>query len=224
MENTAFQDKNGWYYNLFKPGIASLIPGGPNVVLDLGCGTGVLGRNLKELNKARELVGVEIFKEAADEAANHYEKVYLGDLEHMDLDYENYFDFVACGDILEHLADPWKMLGNIHTWLKTGGRVVASIPNVRYWRVLRNLLFRGDWEYLQAGILDKTHLRFFTRKSLLKALTEAGFNVEYAGFDVYGTKQRLFNTITFRRLEGFMGSQIIVVGKKEGSSIIQRRK
>lgn len=214
MENYAFKAKDDWYYNMFKPGIASLIPEGPHTVLDLGCGTGVFGRKLKGLNKARELVGVEIFDEAADEAANHYEKVYPGDLEHMNLDYENYFDFVVCGDIIEHLVDPWGMLRKINTWLKSGGHVLVSIPNVRYWRVLRDLIFYGDWEYLDGGILDKTHLRFFTKKSILRGLIDAGFNVEYTRLDVNGIKHKFFNRITFRCFEEFMGSQIIVDGKK----------
>ena len=205
---------NDRYYNMFKPGLASLIPEGPNAIMDLGCGTGLFGRKLKELNKAREVVGVEIFKDAADEAAKHYEKVYHGDVEQMILDYEDYFDFIVCSDIVEHLVDPWKMLQNIHTWLRGGGHIIVSIPNVRYWRVLRNLILRGDWEYLEGGILDKTHLRFFTEKSFLKALTEAGFSAAHCQFDIGGMKQKFANTITLGLFEEFMGSQIFIVGKK----------
>jgi len=219
MENKSFCDKNAWYYNLVKARISSLVPQGQNTILDLGCGVGALGRNLRELNKVRELVGVEIFKEAADEAAKHYEKVYHGDLERLRLDYENYFDFVVCGDILEHLTDPWRALRRINRWLKDGGHVVVSIPNVRYWRILWSLVFSGYWEYAEAGILDKTHLRFFTKKSFLKALIEAGFNVEYSKFYVVGTKHKFFNTATFRLFEEFIGYQITIVGKKVSTSL-----
>jgi 2-polyprenyl-3-methyl-5-hydroxy-6-metoxy-1,4-benzoquinol methylase len=214
MENKAFQDKNDIYYNSFKWEITPLIPEGPHAIMDLGCGTGVFGRKLREQNKAREVVGVEIFKEAADEAAKYYEKVYQGDVEQIRLEYEDYFDFVICGDIIEHLNDPWKMLGRIKTWLKIEGRVLVSIPNIRYWRVLRDLVFRGDWKYREAGILDKTHLRFFTMKSFLRAMTEAGFDIAYSGFLTYGARQNLFNRITFGLFEPFMGTLIIVLGKK----------
>ena len=159
-----------------------LIPEGLHTILDLGCSTGVFGRKLREQNKAREVVGVEIFEEAADEAARHYEKVYRRDVEQLNLDCESYFDFVICGDIIEHLKDPWRMLGRIKTRLKTEGHALVSIPNVRYWRVLRDLVFRGDWKYRDAGILDRTHLRFFTKKSFLRAMTDAGFDIAYSGF------------------------------------------
>lgn len=110
MEMKAFRDRNDWYYNVFKPGIASLILEGPYSILDLGCGTGVLGGKLRELDKAQELVGVEIFSEAADEAASHYEKIYLGNLEYMELDYKKYFDFAICGDVIEHSYSDGKYL------------------------------------------------------------------------------------------------------------------
>jgi SAM-dependent methyltransferase len=218
MENKVYDDTTSWYYNLFKPGIAALIPEGPNSILDLGCGTGALGRGLKELNKARELIGVEIFEEAANEAANYYERVYQGDVEQANLPYENYFDFVVCGDILEHLVDPWKTLRRIRGWLKSGGFVIVSMGNVRYWRVLRNLIFRGRWEYTEAGILDNTHLRFFTMKSLLKDLRDAGFDIRARRLDVNGMKHRFVNAITFRVFEEFLGSQIVVLAKKQPSN------
>jgi 2-polyprenyl-3-methyl-5-hydroxy-6-metoxy-1,4-benzoquinol methylase len=214
MENKAYADKTSWYYNLFKPGLAALIPEGPNTILDLGCATGTLGRGLKELNKAREMVGIEIFEEAATEAEKYYEKVFCGDVERVSLDYDNYFDFVICGDILEHLVDPWKILRRIRGWLKSEGSVIISTANVRYWRVLRSLIFQGNWEYTEAGILDNTHLRFFTTKSLLKNLLEAGFDVEVMKVDVKGVKQRFANAITFRVFEEFLGSQIVTTGKK----------
>lgn len=217
MENKVYADTTSWYYNVFKPGIANFIPEGPNSILDLGCATGLLGRGLKELNKAREVIGVEIFEGAANEAAKYYERVYHGDVEQVNLDYENHFDFVVCGDILEHLADPWKTLRRIRGWLKSEGFVIVSTGNVRYWRVLRNLIFRGRWEYTEAGILDNTHLRFFTTKSLLKDLKDAGFDIRVMRLDVNGMKHRFVNAITFRVFEEFLGSQIVVLAKKQSS-------
>jgi 2-polyprenyl-3-methyl-5-hydroxy-6-metoxy-1,4-benzoquinol methylase len=216
VENKAFRNSGDRYYNMFKSGIASLIPEGSHVILDMGCAAGVLGRRLKELNKAKEVVGVEIFKEAADEAAKHYETIHQGDIEELKLPYKNYFDFVVCADILEHLRDPWNILGQIHTWLKNDGSVIICIPNVRYWRVLRDLIFHGSWQYMNAGILDKTHLRFFTRRSFLGPLAEAGFEVQYMRMEIIGIKHEIANRITCRLFEEFMGRQVIIVAKKKG--------
>ncbi len=219
MENTAFTDRNDGYYNMFKMSIVSLIPEGPHAILDVGCAAGRLGRKLKELNKARELVGVEIFEDAADEASKYYEKVYHADVEHAELDYKEYFDFVVCSDILEHLKDPHGILRKIHGWLKRDGFLLSCIPNVRFWRVSRDLIFLGRWEYAEAGILDKTHLRFFTRRSFSKCLDDTGFDVQHYEMVVDGRRNRLFNTITCRLFEEFVGSQIIVVAKKRGSAV-----
>jgi SAM-dependent methyltransferase len=215
MENEAFSNSRDPYYNMFKSGIVSLIPEGPHVILDIGCAAGVLGHRLKDLNKAKEAVGVEIFKEAADEAAKYYETIHRGDIEELKLPYENYFDFAVCADILEHLRDPWKVLRQIHTWLKNDGSVIICIPNIRYWKVLRDLIFHGSWQYVDAGILDKTHLRFFTRRSFLGPLEEAGFEVQYVRMEIIGLKHAIANRITCRLFEEFLGRQVTIVAKKK---------
>jgi len=214
MENKAFRNSSDQYYNWFKSGIASLIPEGHHVILDVGCAAGVLGRRLKELNKAKEMVGVEIFKEAADEAEKYYDTIYRGDIEELILPYEAYFDFVVCADILEHVRDPWNILRQIHTWLKNDGSLIICIPNVRYWKVLRDLVFHGNWEYTDAGILDKTHLRFFTRRSFLEPLAEVGFEVQYMRMEISGIKHEIANRITLRCFQEFMGKQITIMAKK----------
>lgn len=214
MENSTFRNKDDLYYNIPKDQIVALIPEGHHIILDLGCASGRLGSRLRYLKKVDQLIGVEIFKDAADEAARYYDKVYTGDIETMNLEYVEHFDFVICGDILEHLKSPWEILRQIHTWLKTDGHIVASIPNIRYWRILRDLVFLGRWNYVEAGILDSTHLRFFTRRSFVNALEETGFHVEYLKMKVDGTKHRLCNQMTFHLFEEFLGSQATVVARK----------
>ncbi len=215
MENASHKDPRDRYYNFEKNQIIILIPEGPHVVLDLGCATGKLGRKLLSLNKATEMVGVEIFEPAAEEAAQYYTKVYCGDLESLNIDYNDYFDYVICGDILEHLRDPWKTLDRIRGWLKEDGNLIASIPNVRYWRVLADLMIFGKWNYVEAGILDNTHLRFFTRSTFLQTLTQANFEIVKHEMWVSGRKKRLANTLTLGLFEEFLGSQIMVVAKKK---------
>ncbi len=214
MENKSILNKDDIYYNQDKIMIVSYLPEGKHVILDLGCATGRLGQSLRNANKAAELVGVEIFGPAAEEAAKRYDKVYTIDIETFDLPYKEYFDFVVCGDILEHLKDPWEATQKIHGWLKKGGTLIATIPNIRYWRVIRDLFFYGKWEYVESGILDNTHLRFFTRKDFLNLLEKKNLSTVRHDMLIDGIKQNLFNKCTFGIFEEFMGSQIIVEAKK----------
>ncbi len=214
MKNKIWTKKNATYYNSEKTNIHPLIPEGPNNILDLGCATGQLGRKLKELNKASILIGVEMFPQAAEEARKYYDKVYCDDVEIINLPYHSYFDVVICGDILEHLRDPWDMAERIHGWLKCSGILISSIPNIRYWRILRDIILYGSWEYTEAGILDSTHLRFFTRRSFISLLRDANFEILKQEMVINGPKQNLFNKMSFSIFEEFMGAQFIILAKK----------
>lgn len=216
MENKAFSDKDARYYNIEKSRLLPLIPDGSNSVLDLGCANGRLGRNLRQLNKASELVGVEIFEPAAQEAAKYYDKIYQGDIEQLQLTYREHFDFVICADILEHLRDPMVVVDRIHGWLKNNGTLISCVPNVRYWRVIRDLILLGKWEYVEAGILDSTHLRFFTRNTFIEMLKKANFNITHQEMVIYGGKHNFVNRFTLGLFEEFMGYQVIVSAKKSG--------
>lgn len=215
MKNETFAAPSCQYYTQEKAFLYHLIPDGPNAILDLGCAAGRLGRKLLELKKASTVHGVEIFPEAAEEAAASYVKVHVGDIEEMELPYNQDFDVVICGDILEHLKEPRKVVARIRNWLKPGGHLICCVPNVRYWRVCRDLVCKGRWDYAGEGIMDATHLRFFTRQSLRKMLSEASFKVEYEGFNLAGgRKHELLNTVTMGALKDFLGYQIIMSARK----------
>jgi len=216
MKNNAFQDPSAEYYNTEKRFLFHMIPVGPNVVLDLGCAAGFVGKAMLESNRAVEVSGVEIFEPAAVEARKHYKVVHVGDIEEMSLSYDKCFDLVICGDVLEHLKDPGKVLRQIHGWLKDGGGVVCCVPNVRYWRIWRDLVFKGDWEYVSEGIMDQTHLRFFTTKSFKKMLTDASFAVERQDMRMaVGPKQELFNRLTLGVFKEFLGFQMLFLARKK---------
>jgi 2-polyprenyl-3-methyl-5-hydroxy-6-metoxy-1,4-benzoquinol methylase len=214
MLNTAFLKKDSDYYTMFKWWMLPHIQDGPNVILDLGCASGIMGRKLLEAGKAREMVGAEIFPAAAAEAEKTYRKVYVGDVEEMELDYKNYFDYVICGDVLEHLKDPYKVMQRIYKWLKPGGKLLVCLPNVRNYHVVRDLVFHGRWEYVAAGVMDKTHLRFFTLSSCRSMVEEAGFKVCHEQTIVEGPKKGFFNRVTFGRFDEFLAAQIFCVGEK----------
>lgn len=214
MQNTAFQQTDSHYYVQWKHWMLPLIQDGPNAVLDLGCASGIMGRKLLEAGKAGEMVGVEIFPSAAAEAEKAYRKVYVGDVEEMTLDYPEHFDYVICGDVLEHLKDPYNVLKKIHQWLKPGGKVLVCLPNIRNYHVVNDLVFQGKWEYVPAGIMDKTHLRFFTRSSCGQMVKDAGFAVCHEQVIIDGPKKNGFNQLTLGLFREFLASQIFCVGEK----------
>jgi 2-polyprenyl-3-methyl-5-hydroxy-6-metoxy-1,4-benzoquinol methylase len=214
MENTFFTQKDDQYYNMENSWIVSRIPKGSHKILDLGCAAGQLGKKLLGLKKASEVIGVEIFKPAAEEAAKYYTFVHQGDVEGMSLNYDHYFDYVICGDILEHLSDPWTMVAKIYKWLNSEGILICSIPNIRHWQILRDLIIFGKWNYTEAGILDNTHLRFFTRRTFLEMLKNAHFHIEYNDMWISGEKKNMANKATLGFFKEFLGSQVVVVAKK----------
>jgi 2-polyprenyl-3-methyl-5-hydroxy-6-metoxy-1,4-benzoquinol methylase len=150
------------------------------VILDVGCGAGELGKLLKSRG-AGPVHGIECIAGEATAAARIYDKVHACPAEQVDFSAcQGFFDIIICADILEHLADPWDLLCRLRGTLKSTGFIVASIPNVRNRRVIGNLL-AGKFEYLSAGILDKTHLRFFTFDSVVKLFADTGYRIESMG-------------------------------------------
>src|SRR5215211_2020762 len=144
-------------------------------VLDIGCANGDLAEVLAE--RGCEVTGIEIDPEAARQAEERCERVTVGDVENLDLSGEldeESFDVVLFGDVLEHLKDPLQTLKRLKSFLRAEGYAVASIPNVAHGSV-RLALLQGKFQYSSLGLLDDTHLRFFTRESVEQLFTEAGF-------------------------------------------------
>lgn len=150
-------------------------------VLEIGCAGGATGKKLKESLAAERYVGIEISEEAATAAKRCLDQVIVADIEKTDLrDYDlihGSFDLVLFLDVLEHLYDPWNTLSRLTEFLKSGGYVVASIPNIQNISVLRSLI-SGKWKYEEAGLLDLTHIRFFTRKEIEQMFVAVGLYIE----------------------------------------------
>jgi SAM-dependent methyltransferase len=154
--------------------MAPFVPRGARV-LDVGCAGGDFGAHLRGIDHAREVWGIDV---AADRYPHNaaYERMINGSFP-ADLPPGESFDCIVFNDVLEHLLDPWLALRVARERLRTNGVVVASVPNIRHWRVIRQLVFAGDWNYTEHGILDKTHLRFFTRRSARALFDSCGFAV-----------------------------------------------
>ena len=169
------------YYDSLNPHllqILSLIVPGQRV-LELGCAGGRLGAVLKERGAAH-YTGVECVAKAAEEARGRLDEVIVGNIEELDLPIEpGSVDCLVCGDVLEHLLDPWATLKKCVGYVKPGGHVVASIPNVNHVSIFTSML-NGRWDYTDSGILDRSHLRFFTIELMGDLFKRAGISVDQA--------------------------------------------
>lgn len=151
-------------------------------VLDVGCSSGYLARPLVE--RGCTVVGVEQDAAAAEAAREVCAEVLVGDAETLELPFEpGSFDVVLCGDLVEHLRDPERFLARVRPFLRPGGLLVLTTPNVANWAVRVGLLF-GRWRYTERGILDRTHLHLFTRATLVETLARAGYRVVELDFTV----------------------------------------
>jgi SAM-dependent methyltransferase len=166
-----YGDKSPHYFSNARTDIKPLLPPRENcpsvgTVMEVGCGNGATLAWLKQIGYVRETIGIEMWPAAAAIAKHNIDRLLFGDATSMVLDIApNSVDGILCLDVLEHLEDPWTMVDRLVVTLKPGGWMIASIPNVRRLPVLWNLVFRGRFEYTDTGTLDRTHLRFFTRKS-----------------------------------------------------------
>lgn len=211
-----YQVKGRDYYSNVREELIGMVDKGKNKILELGCGTGNTGYALKEVGAAKEVIGIELVPKVAQEAKMKLDKVICGDVEVIDLPFEEeYFDYILCGDVLEHLRDPWLVLKKIKPYLKRGGYIIASIPNIRHWRILRDLIFKGKWQYTREGILDDTHLRFFTRREIIKLFQTADFEIKKISYKL-GKKSKIVNAATFGIFNDFLAIQFLVTAKKVG--------
>jgi 2-polyprenyl-3-methyl-5-hydroxy-6-metoxy-1,4-benzoquinol methylase len=154
------------------------VPEASRTVLDVGCGEGLFGHALQQQVAGREVWGIEIDPIAAGEAEGQIDKVLVGDVETVLSGLpEGHFDCVVFNDVLEHLVDPESVLRKITRYMTPNGIVVCSIPNVRYFPVLFRLILRKEWRYVDNGVLDRTHLRFFTIKSIQQMFEELRYDV-----------------------------------------------
>ena len=171
------QKKAADYYQNPRREVIQHVPFKAQRVLDIGCGAGALGYALKEERGVQEVTGVEVVEDVGAKARDVLDHVLVGDIETMALPFADaYFDCIVCGDVLEHLVDPAAVLRKLGRVLGDDGVIVISVPNVRYHEVIA-MLGSGAWTYMDAGILDSTHLRFFTRSTLAAMVEEAGFEV-----------------------------------------------
>jgi methionine biosynthesis protein MetW len=169
------------YFEHSRPEVRALVPAGAARVLDVGCGAGALGAALKE-EREIEVCGLELFADAAARARERIDTVVEGNLDQLeDLPFEpGHFDAMIFGDVLEHLHDPARLLRTLRPYLADDGAIVCSVPNVGHWSVVLPLLMQDRWPYADAGLLDRTHVHFFTLAEARIMLRDCGFTLASA--------------------------------------------
>jgi 2-polyprenyl-3-methyl-5-hydroxy-6-metoxy-1,4-benzoquinol methylase len=165
------------YFQNLREEILPFIPNDAATALEVGCGEGHFGARLRARG-ALDVWGVEMVTEAARRASVRLNRVLVGDIGSLIHELPvGYFDVVVFNDVLEHMVDPYDVLARIAVCLSNKGVVVSSIPNVRFYATLYQLIAHKEWEYVESGILDRTHLRFFTVTSIRKMYERLGYEV-----------------------------------------------
>jgi len=162
-------------------GLLEMITPAPSRVLDIGCFCGGTGRWLKRRFPGAKVIGIECLASAAARARESYDRVIEASIEAIDFEAEGLvpdsMDAIVAADVLEHLVNPWAVLQRLRPLLTANGALYVSLPNVRNLNVLVRLT-GGEWRYVGSGILDVSHLRFFTRAQAIEMLTETGWRTQ----------------------------------------------
>ena len=170
------KDAFSHYYRSNRPELAKFVPEGIHRALDVGCASGGFGSELK--SHGIEVWGIEPNPAAAEEAISKLDKVIVGGFRvaepHLP---QGTFDLVCFNDVLEHIADCDQVLRSVVPLLSEGGHVLASLPNLRYWAALMTIFWQGDFPYQDEGVFDRTHLRFFTHRSMRRMFEECGYDI-----------------------------------------------
>ncbi|TDA64545.1 MAG: class I SAM-dependent methyltransferase [Clostridia bacterium] len=212
MANESRLGKPDGYYSGQRKDLIDLVPPGYRSVLDVGCGEGNNTPYLRQKG-ATYVAGIEITPENAAIARTQMDEVWCGSVE-AELPFQvGQFDLIICADVLEHLVDPWAALRKLRRLLSSSGYVVASIPNIRYLPVLFELLVKGRFRYVPAGVLDRTHLRFFTRLEIINLFEVAGFEIVSGSRNRKGRKLSPLNRVTLGLFNDFFTMQYYVLAR-----------
>jgi len=215
QRNFRLRMKTEGYFSQSRPEMLPFVPHQAARILDVGCGEGWFGSQIKQRQNA-EVWGIELEPQAGKAAGKKLDKVLIGDLMQIINELpEAYFDCIALNDILEHLVDPFYVLQVLRTKLSANGILVCSLPNVRFLGVLKDLLLKKQWRYTEGYVLDKTHLRFFTQKSILEIMDNLGYEVlSLQGINgIKSFKFTLLNLLTFGFLSDARYLQFACVAK-----------
>ena len=219
-----YEIKEKQYFSNIRYDLLKLIPknnkGGH--ILEIGAGSGDTLMYAKKNSYADKITGIELMEMSNSyQQSEEFDNFMIGNIEELTLEFKaESFDVIIFGDVLEHLINPYDILEKLKPYLKGNGVIIASIPNIRYFNVLKEIIFFGDFKYTDSGILDKTHLRFFCKKNMIDMFHNADYSVikVMGSIKISGMRPKLnfLNKITFRIFEDFFNKQYFLVVEKNG--------
>jgi len=204
-------------YGSVNPGILSRVPRGSRRILDVGCGTGALGKALKQEQPERHVVGITHAEQEAEMARNALDRVIVGDIETTEFAELGHFDCVICSHVLEHLRNPVEVLTRLRAVLSADGMILIALPNVLHWRQRLQFL-AGHFRYTEGGLMDSTHVVFFdwmtARELVLRAGLQLSSRVSEGGFPgsrFLGPVGSVLDALSLRFAPGLVGTQFVLV-------------
>ena len=214
--------KEQTYFTHIRRDLIRLLPPGEALrVLEIGAGGGDTLVAMKQTGRVIEAVGVELFELPGSHQAHPFiDQMLFADVEKSELPLpKNYFDAVVCGDVLEHLVDPWAVVEKLTRFLKPGGYFILSVPNFREITTVYRVVVRGDFAYNPlGGVLDQTHLRFFCRKNAIALATTPSLRLRSVHTSLrlsdYRPRRYYFDLLTLGLFRGWLTSQHLVVSEK----------
>lgn len=213
---TLYTEKTAGYFSGARGDMVALLSTGPDAhILEIGCGDGATGAVARAAGKAGHYLGIELMPEVAAQARTRLSEVITGNIEQLDLTpFHGQFDALIMSEVIEHLVDPWETLTRLLACVKPSGEIIASSPNVAHRKVIGDLI-AGRFEYMSEGVMDRTHLRWFTPRSYRALFEEAGcIDVWVMPIRRPSLLPRLFNRLTGDRFAHLSMTQIMVHARK----------
>lgn len=203
------------YHDLVRYDVLPVIPQAAGRVLDVGGGIGATSVHLKEQGRADHICVVDILEEGFLPGVDRHVTADLN-ASGAFAGIGETFDTILCLDVLEHLVDPWSVMQRLTSLLNPAGVIVASLPNIRHWDVVYPLVVKGTFDLADAGLLDRTHMRWFTRKSAVELLTSSGLSIQHIEGRLAARRWKIANALTLGRMRGLFELQYLIRAGRDG--------
>lgn len=215
MTQALYEEKDQSYFDNARADFIDLLPIGRQDVLEIGCGTGSTAISAYNSGCLGRYLGIELNHAPAEIARLRGLDVITANIEQFDLSsYHQSFDVLWASEVLEHLTDPWTVIAKLVKCIRPGGQIVVSTPNVAHRSVILGLI-RNKFDYTDSGVMDRSHLRWFTPKSLADLVQDAGTIIrQVMPSRSLNKKASVFNLLTGGKLQHLLHTQTIVVGQK----------